>query len=258
VIEQAKKLAERAETKNATDEAKIERLYRIAYQRAPLRDEVSLAKTFIREQPAITNRDEQKTAWQYGFGEYDAATKRVKNFSSLPHFTGSAWQGGAKLPDEKLGWVMLTADGGHVGDDLQHAAVRRWTAPADGTVKIRGQLEHSSKEGDGVHGQIVSSRVGSVGEWTIHNTNSVTKSDSVEVKRGDTIDFVVDMRGGYGFDSFTWAPRVVYTTPLASGAHSEWKAKEDFAGPQPKTQPLTRWQELAQVLLLSNEFMFVD
>jgi hypothetical protein len=24
------------------------------------------------------------------------------------------------------------------------------------------------------------------------------------------------------------------------------------------TQPLTRWQEFAQVLLMSNEFMFVD
>ena len=30
----------------------------------------------------------------------------------------------------------------------------------------------------------------------------------------------------------------------------------DFHGPL--TPPLTRWQELAQVLLMSNEFMFVD
>jgi hypothetical protein len=258
VIEQAKKLAERAETKGATEEARIERLYRIACQRAPQRDELSMAKQFVSAQLSITNRDEPKTGWQYGFGEYNAEARRVKSFSPLPHFTGTAWQGSAKLPDDKLGWAMLTADGGHVGNDLQHAAVRRWTAPADGTMKVRGRLDHASKEGDGVRGRIVSSRSGLLGEWTVHNTNATVNVDSIEVKRGDTIDFVVDMRGGYGFDSFTWSPRVAYTTSLAGGARGEWKAKEDFAGPQAKTQPLTRWQELAQVLLLSNEFMFVD
>ncbi len=56
-------------------------------------------------------------------------TQRVTGFTALPHFTGSAWQGGAAWPDAKLGWVQLTATGGHPGNDRSHAAVRRWTAP---------------------------------------------------------------------------------------------------------------------------------
>ena len=62
-------------------------------------------------------------------------------------------------------------------------------------------------------------------------------------------------------DDSHWEPAAVVYQKLASagGARSEWKAKEDFAGTAaPKTQPLTRWEEFAQVLLLSNEFMFVD
>jgi hypothetical protein len=154
--------------------------------------------------------------------------------------------------------VMLTAEGGHVGNDLKHAVVRRWTAPADGEVKIRARFEHASEQGDGVRGRIVSSRAGLLGEWMLHNSKATTNVERIEVKRGDTIDFIADMRGDYGYDSFTWAPRVTFLTTTAGGARSEWKAKEDFAGPMQKIQPLTRLQELAQVLLLSNEFIFVD
>jgi hypothetical protein len=35
-----------------------------------------------------------------------------------------------------------------------------------------------------------------------------------------------------------------------------WESAAGFHGPI--TPPLTRWQELAQVLLMSNEFAFID
>ena len=70
-------------------------------------------------------------AWKYGYGQLFEAEGRV-DFHPLPHFTGSAWQGGPQWPDAALGWVQFTATGGHAGIDLMHAAVRRWTAPRDG------------------------------------------------------------------------------------------------------------------------------
>src|SRR6185436_12622739 len=111
---------------------------------------------------------------------------RVKEFRALPHFTGSAWQGGAKLPDEKLGWVTLNAEGGHVGNDLKHAAIRRWTAPRDGIISIKGRLNHAEEKGDGVRARIVASRSGVLGEWTAHSNKATTSVERVEVKRGDT------------------------------------------------------------------------
>jgi len=76
----------------------------------------------------------------------------------LPHFTGSAWQGGEKLPDEKTGWVFLNATGGHPGNDPQHAAIRRWRAPFDGVISISGELHHPSAQGDGVRARIARDR----------------------------------------------------------------------------------------------------
>ena len=78
------------------------------------------------------------------------------------------------------------------------------------------------------------------------------------MKRGDPIDFITDMRGDYGWDSFTWSPILTYVEIAGSGTRKKWKAKEDFAGPEPKVEPLTPWAKYAQVLLLANEIAFVD
>jgi len=258
VVEQARHFVERVGKSATNDAVRIGALYRVAFQRAPQPDELELARSFIRAQATETNEPPPPSAWQYGFGAYNAQSNRVTSFTALPHFTGSSWQGGPKLPDDKLGWVLLNADGGHVGNDLQHAAIRRWTAPADGAISIDAWLAHGSAEGDGVRGRIVSSRTGPLGEWVVHNSKATTNVERVEVKRGDTIDFVADMRTNYGYDSFSWSPVIRYRAGYAGPAGGTWKAKENFAGPAPKTEPLTPWEKYAQVLLLANEFMFVD
>ena len=80
--------------------------------------------------------------------------------------------------------------------DQQHAAIRRWVAPMDGAVRIAGTPDHPSSSGDGVRGRIVSSRSGELATWNVHHTQAETVIENVEVKKGDTIDFVVDCRGG--------------------------------------------------------------
>jgi hypothetical protein len=201
--------------------------------------------------------------WQYGFGEYDEGAQRVKNFAPLPHFTGEAWQGGMDWPDATLGWVQLTAQGGHAGNDLQHAAIRRWIAPRDAVVSIGGTLQHEHKEGDGIRGRIISDRAGQLGSWTLHNDKAETKLESLEIRNGDTIDFVVDFNANLNSDDFKWSP-VIKLKDQPAGAASgeyagEWNAKKDFGGPpEQPPRPLSAWEKYAQVLLLSNEFMFVD
>ena len=51
-----------------------------------------------------------------------------------------------------------------------------------------------------------------------------------------------------------WSPVIKSAEPK-----SEWNAKKDFAGPPaPPPQPLTAWEKYAQVLLMSDETIFVD
>ena len=73
---------------------------------------------------------------------------------------------------------------------------------------------------------------------------------------GDTLDFVVDFAANLNSDQFLWAPRVRETALSGTGTPETWDASQDFVG-GPSVQ-LSPWEQLAQVLLLSNELMFVD
>jgi hypothetical protein len=263
ITEQVGALVKRPEIDGEKDmDARVKKLYRVLFARTPAADELAIARKYLevelkREGPVAAG----PSVWQYGYGKYDETAKKVVDFKPLPHFTGMAWQGGPKLPDPKLGWVLLTAEGGHPANSAIGAAIRRWTAPHDGAISVSGILGHHQKEGDGVRARIVSSQDGELASWTAHNTEAETKMSRIEVKKGDTIDFVVDCRGDENSDSFVWAPviRLVEAPGNAAGGTQEWSAAAEFRGPEAKPHKmLTAWERYAQVLMLSNEFMFVD
>jgi hypothetical protein len=264
VTDRAKALAARPEVAAAPSPAeRVQRLYRLAYQRQATPRQVQAALDFIessaQSQPPAPPAESVVTAWQYGYGELDPAAKKLKSFTKLGHFTGSAWQGGPEWPDTKLGWVQLTADGGHAGNDPAHAAVRRWTAPRDATVAVRGRVAHKHPEGDGVVATIVSSRDGVVAAYTLHNRSAEAHAEPLHVKQGDTLDFVVDYRANLNYDDFTWSPTIEALDKSADGKPQAWDAKKEFGGNKPPPPPpLNAWEQLAQVLLESNEFLFVD
>jgi hypothetical protein len=261
VVNEAKALIARPEFQSLChEEDRVRLLYQLAYQRDPAPAEAALAQRFCSaSEPAPAAPT--IPAWQYGYGEYDQSAHRVTRFDSLPHFTGSAFQGGPALPDPKLGWVMLNASGGHPGNDAQHAAIRRWTAPRDGIVTVAGKINHPAEAGDGVRGRLISSRAGELGEWIVHHTDAKVLIETVEVHRGDTLDFVTDCRSSTDSDSFSWNARISYRArkDSAGGEAESWDSKMDFGDTtQPHQTPLTRWEQFAQVLLLSNELIFVD
>jgi hypothetical protein len=153
------------------------------------------------------------------------------------------------LPDAEAGYASLTADGGTAGD---LAVVRRWTAREAGQVKIAGTVRHRAdkwKSGDGIRARIVSSREGEIASWIVFGRDAGTEISGLEVQAGDTLDFVVDGRDDGEGDGFSWAPTITL-------GEKKWDAKVDFRGPRPK--PLSPLERLAQVLLQTNEFAFVD
>jgi hypothetical protein len=261
VVLQARALAAAIPSSAASDEAKVRWLYDRLYQRSATAEEIALAESFLKKvaaEPPLPNH-----CWTYGYGEYSTSSSNVTQFTALPRFADETWKGGDKLPDPKLGWVSLTANGGHPGEGAQHAAIRRWTAPYDGEIRVEGKLGHESDKGDGVRGRLVSSRVGLLGEWTVHHSDTPTALGKIAVKRGDTIDFVTDMRASLDSDSFSWPATIRYLDNTADSARPgmdrTWDSAKEFAGPAgDRARPLGPWGKYAQVLLLSNEFAFVD
>ncbi len=240
------------------DSERVGRLYSLLYQRAPTAAEMEMALAFVQTGPAPVVQFTQPRAWQYGYGEFDESAARVTGFAPLPHFTGTAWQGGDQWPDKTLGWAQITATGGHPGNDRRHAVVRRWTAPQDGVYSITSKLIHEPAVGDGIRAFISHSRRGLLRSATMHHSSTTLDVEAMTMSAGDTVDFIVDIRDGLNSDQFLWAPRVELATVTGAGGDAArfWDAEKDFAGPA--SASLDRWQQLAQVLMLANEFTFLD
>jgi hypothetical protein len=250
VQEQARKLAARPEIAGAKNDAeRITALYRTALDRSPGSDELDRMQRFLAEVAAARPPVE---TWQYGYGEYDPTTGKVKSFTHFKHWTGKEWQVGAKFPDDKIGHVIARPNSGHAGRSLKATTILRWTAPVDGVVSLGGDLKHAQKEGDGIAVHAVSSQTGKLGEWAAHNGTTKTKLERVEVARGDVIDLVIEPRATGNHDSYNYVPEI----RRIDGTPTAWNFEKDFHGPA--APPMTGLEIAAQVLLMSNEFMFVD
>lgn len=164
----------------------------------------------------------------------------------LPHFAGTSWQGGEKVPDDKLGYVIVHSSGGHAGNDQAHLSIRRWTAPQAGVIKVTGHLAYSGGGcGDGVRGRIVSSQKGLLGEWAVHKAegstlpaDAATNVSDLAVEAGETFDFAIDCRENPGCDSYAWTLDIkLQATDGRVVVHSVSAA--DFASP-----PASAWTHL--------------
>lgn len=171
------------------------------------------------------------SSWKFGYAALDSAGMPLA-FHSLQHWTGGQWQGGTQLPDPKIGWVLWNAQGGHPGNK-DHAAVRRFVAPADGTLEIQGSLKHSSASGDGVRGRVIlpgpnSGQRAKGGEWTARNSSLATTVRGIRVRKGETVDFVVDCLESETSDGFEWP----VTLTLAGGEGTRRiESSKEFSGP---------------------------
>ena len=239
--------------------ARVRHLYSRLHQRQPSTAEMSAALAFVAGGESPPPPSQAPQFWTYGYGEFDEATGRLRSFTPLPHFNGAAWQGGEQWPDAGLGWVQLTAAGGHPGNDRRHAAVRRWTAPQDGSYDLRSTLIHEPEAGDGIRAFVSHGARGLLRSAALRAASEQIDLGAITMNKGDTLDFIVDIRNGLNSDQFLWSPKLALSGSAGSGgdtADQSWDAERDFAGA--KAALLDPWQQFAQVLMLSNEFMFVD
>lgn len=199
--------------------------------------------------------------WQYGWGQVDSKGK-VLQFTPFLHFTGDTWQGGPVLPDPVTGQAYLQAEDGRPGFDNEHAVIRRFVTPLTGVVRIESEVSHTPEnadESDGIRARICSSRQGILRRWKLVNESGETTIDRLPVEKGDTIDFVVEPRETSESDQFHWNVTVEWLEPTLDGPLVKSVQRDQFGGPQlAPPAPLSPLAKLAQVLLMGNEFMFVD
>jgi hypothetical protein len=273
MVSQARDLADKAQAataKAADDGAVIAWLYRRVFLRAPTAEETAMALGFMKETAGLDpTPDATPGSWQYGIGSADPATPRAEAFQPLPYFDPQAkrYQGGRVFPHAKTGFASLTATGGHPDSGLGKAAIRRWIVPRTGEYAIGGEISVIRQgTGDGVRARVISSASGLLGEWIADGGASKTDLQQVKLVAGEILDFAVDCRETTTSDGFRWPLSIklldhaemlpVKAQIPSATAPKVWDAQADFkAPPPPKLQPL---EQIAQALLMTNEFLFVD
>ena len=122
------------------------------------------------------------------------------------------------------------------------------------TIEINSKLTHEPNAGDGIRAFVINSRAGKLLSTKIHNKSEDLNLKSITVEKGETIDFVVDIDKVLNSDQYLWD---VALSESDGGENAiAWNSKTDF--PQETSKQLTAWEQLAQTLLCSNEFLFVD
>ncbi|MBI2424741.1 MAG: DUF1553 domain-containing protein [Candidatus Hydrogenedentes bacterium] len=241
-------------------------LYERVLRRAPNPDEQELARSFVAQQSlnAEIDASSQKSrtpAWEYGYGQVDEARGTLPGFTPFAHYNDGTYSTGPNFPNDAGGWASLTRTGGHPGEP-NFAVVRRWISPLEGTVTISGEVEHPSPNGEGINAYIVSSRGGIVWQSHVFNTTVSCKTENIAVQCGDTLDMVVSCGASTNSDGFRWHPKISLQSLSGTGnssARSEWLTRKDFDGPPSPPPPvLDPMAKLAQVILMTNEFVFVD
>lgn len=186
--------------------------------------------------------------WNFGTGEVDDEQGVIRTFVALPHYTGTAWQGGPTTPDPHFGWVILHASGGHPGH-AGHPAIRRWTAPADGQLSITGTLNHTSENGDGIRGRVISAS-GLQGMWQAKHITLETLVNAFTVQAGESVDFVTDCLENESSDSFNWPLHLTFTP--SGGDPQVHDSVSGFRGPEADLRLLPAQINAAWEIVLSR------
>ena len=254
-----------------TQEDRVRSLCRAVLARDPRPIELAAAEAFFVSEPDPRADCE---SWSYGRGRVDDHD-RVNSFRPFQYWSGSSWSSTVDAPGttssgdpESPAAIFLDLTGGTTCPAGEPSVIRRWTAPTSLRITVEGKLVHDTKtepakdgknpvpetSGDGVHARLISSRQGVLGRWKAHESQVTTDSATVEVVSGETLDFVVDGCQDGSDDRFDW-PVLIYVMDNSDRREhtARWDSREDFRGPQ-----ADMWQQFAQALLMTNEFIFVD
>jgi hypothetical protein len=267
IIEQARSIAAKCGAGTDPDlnpDLVTDRLYKALFQRRPTNAEQNMATAFLRT-TAKQHEPLRGRTWLYGFGNADPGVPREQAFHELPHYDlqSKRYQGGSVFPHPQHGFASLTAGGGHPDRGIQRAAIRRWIAADAGELSITGEISIGTLgSGDGVRARVISSRKGLLGEWILDRVNTAsakTELASVPVEAGEILDFAVDCRDNTTSDGFRWSPSLKRNASANMDSRTTqtvWDAQSDFKAPPPAK--LEALEQMAQALLITNEFLFID
>ncbi len=181
--------------------------------------------------------------WEYGYGQVDGSG-RVLDFRPLvysvmtnPDGTKSVLWGTELAYSDKspMGWMCLRRDGGVPGYHSQTVVVRRWRCPENAYVAVKGEVQHASMQGDGIHAYLVTSTGRKVWSAAVMNTQVAISAGEFLLPPNETLDFYVDCQSNQAFDHFKshLVLDVRYTRRGREPKTDRWDSIADYRDPSP-------------------------
>lgn len=252
---------------SSLDSEALKSMYHRILARDPRPEEVDAALRFSTDATALNA--EKPFRWSYGTMDLTGRTPEgkpqfaeFKPFASLTEKGGNhkVWSHTGKIPDAEWGHSFWSNNGAHAAPK-QHMVVARWHVPYDAKIAVDGVLSRSSDRGNGVRAWIWTARTGALAEYqATPQDKKVATQTTAEVKKGETLCFIVSSDDSTDSDSFNWDPKISRLEDGSSELLTDFKT--DFCDsarwPFGRAKPQSAVSQIAQVLLISNEFMFMD
>lgn len=264
---QSGNLAAKLPVEGSTPDAKtVQTLYRKVLLRDPKPKELEMAQRFLSVSESI--KEEPAYLWQYGAGTPKLnAESKITGFDFQPFNTfvgdkkSGRWAMTDALPDPKWSFLHWNQEGGH--PDTNIAVVLRWVSPIDGWIRIGGGIKRQSDHGNGVHGWVISSQQGILKDKLVApKTTSDMSLGKLQVHKGEILDFIVGAENDINSDTFNWKVNISRLNLETGATEYLTQSDRDFMGadhwPMSRTKPQSPLAQLVQVLMMSNEFQFVD
>ena len=226
---------------------KIRRMYRAAYQRDPTQRQLDAALAFVRAEA-----DEPAPPPPAGVAGLAVRVRRVGRNGETPEgFSPVALFFRFRLAGELASGPMPRSAGcssrlkaGTPETTCNIApSVAGWRRT---TARSRSARRRSMKWRRGTESAVgfFSSRGGAVASLALHNQRQEMNVESVVLRKGDTLDFVVDTNADLNNDQYLWAP-VVYEV---SGMRGDGRRDAPRVGKPNGISPAWRRRELLESL----------
>lgn len=258
VLRQAARLSSDAAFKGLPDDrTRIHWIYQKLFRRAPSDEEMQVAQDWIGSANPADYAPPLGGYWEVRHGPDEG--KPSADLSPFPIFADNVWKITPDPSTSPIRWLNAGARGGHAS--ARHTMVMRWRSNGAGKVRMTGQLTRTQKGGN-ILAWRIDGKGATLAEARLSPDASVDIAGTwIDVKPGDTMDFVLRAPDGDACGNVNWTLRIEgresESQPVAEVGDftRQFPTSND---PIPGAASADPWADLIQMLWASNEFHFID
>ena len=258
VLRQAARLSSDAAFKGLPDDRRrIHWIYQKLFRRAPSDEEMQVAQDWIGSANPADYAPPLGGYWEVRHGPDEG--KPSADLSPFPIFADNVWKITPDPSTSPIRWLNAGARGGHAS--ARHTMVMRWRSNGAGKVRMTGQLTRTQKGGN-ILAWRIDGKGATLAEARLSPDASVDIAGTwIDVKPGDTMDFVLRAPDGDACGNVNWTLRIEgresESQPVAEVGDftRQFPTSND---PIPGAASADPWADLIQMLWASNEFHFID